>query len=33
MKGCPVCYHTWNDEIRLCLAVTDKTRKVCGAKL
>lgn len=33
MKGCPVCYSTWNDENKICLTVTDKTRKICGARL
>ncbi len=33
MKGCPVCYVTWGDEVLICNSVNSKTRKICGGKL
>ena len=33
MRECPSCLKTWGDEVRICHSVTDKTRKICGARL
>jgi len=33
MKGCPVCYSMWGDEVNVCHTVTSRSKKICGARL
>jgi len=33
MRRCPSCLRMWGDEVRICMSVSDKTRKICGMRL